>query len=144
MNRSNPTPLAPLDEDLNRTLRHLARERELVEARRRIEEEILVEEGVDSKEEESEAEMAANQPAQGAAVEEQRRTMGYYMDPRPTNIQLAIRHPPVAANNFEIKHTLVTMIQNSALFHGLSNESLMEHVQHFIVLAWSLKINGVP
>ncbi|CAL1353779.1 unnamed protein product [Linum trigynum] len=38
MTRSNPAPLLPRDEDINRTLRLLARERELVEARRRGEE----------------------------------------------------------------------------------------------------------
>ncbi|CAL1413684.1 unnamed protein product [Linum trigynum] len=101
MTQSNSTPLAPLDEDLKRTLRHLARERELAEARRRIKEEVVVEEGVEFEEEGSEAEMAANQPAQEeAAAEEQPRTMGYYMAPRPTDIQPAIRHPPVAANIF--------------------------------------------
>ncbi|CAL1370201.1 unnamed protein product [Linum trigynum] len=104
MIRSSPTPLAPLDEDLNRTLRHLAHERELAEARRRIEEEVVVEEGVDSEEEGSVAEMADNQPAQGrVAAEEQPSTMGYYMAPRLADIQPAIRHPPMAANNFEIK-----------------------------------------
>ncbi|CAL1360931.1 unnamed protein product [Linum trigynum] len=36
------------------------------------------------------------------------------------------------------------MIQNNALFHGLSNESPRELVQKFIKLAGSLKINGVP
>ncbi|CAL1381779.1 unnamed protein product [Linum trigynum] len=83
---------APLDKNLNRTLRLLAREWELVEARRRIEERgqpqfghevegVAVEEEFESKEEGSEAEMVANQEAQ-AEVAEQPRTMGYYMAPR--------------------------------------------------------------
>ncbi|CAL1382162.1 unnamed protein product [Linum trigynum] len=89
--------------------------------------------------------MAANQPAQGGAVaEEQPRTMGYYLAPMAADIQPAIRHPPVAANNFEIKPDLVTMIQSNSLFHGVSNEPPTEHVQKFIELAESLKINGVP
>ncbi|CAL1379091.1 unnamed protein product [Linum trigynum] len=49
----------------------------------------------------------------------------------------------MAANNFEFKPALVTMIQNNALFHGLSNESPREHVQKFIELAGSLEINVV-
>ncbi|CAL1370219.1 unnamed protein product [Linum trigynum] len=129
MTRSNPTPLAPLDENLNHTLRHLARERELAVDVRRIEKEIVVEEGFDSEEEGSEANMSDNQPAPGGAVtEEQPRTMGYYMAPRTVDILPAIQYPLVVSKNFEIKPALVTMIQNNALFHGISNESPREHV----------------
>ncbi|CAL1381788.1 unnamed protein product [Linum trigynum] len=72
------------------------------------------------------------------------RTMGYYIAPRSVDIQLPILHPPVAANNFQIKSTLVTMIQSNALFHCHESESLREHVQRFLELAGSLKIEGVP
>ncbi|CAL1388932.1 unnamed protein product [Linum trigynum] len=50
----------------------------------------------------------------------------------------------MAANNFEIKPALVTMIQSNALFHGHESESPREYVQRFLELAGSLKINGVP
>ncbi|CAL1408044.1 unnamed protein product [Linum trigynum] len=66
------------------------------------------------------------------------------MAPWVENIQSPILHPSVAANNFEIKPALVTMIQNNALFHGITSESPREHVQRFLELAGSLKINGVP
>ncbi|CAL1389045.1 unnamed protein product [Linum trigynum] len=71
------------------------------------------------------------------------RMMGYYMAPRPADIQSSILHPPVAANNFEIKPALVTMIQSNALFHGHESESPREHVHRILELAGSLKINGV-
>ncbi|CAL1388851.1 unnamed protein product [Linum trigynum] len=88
--------------------------------------------------------MAANYTTQGgAAAEKQLRTMGYYIAPMAADIQPDIRHLPMAANNFEIKPTLITIIQNNSLFHGLSNESPREHIQKFIELAGSLKINGV-
>ncbi|CAL1401862.1 unnamed protein product [Linum trigynum] len=69
--------------------------------------------------------------------------MGYYMATRAADIQSPILHPPMAANNFEIKPSLVTMIQQNAYFHGLSHESPREHVQRFLELAGSMKINGV-
>ncbi|CAL1354433.1 unnamed protein product [Linum trigynum] len=69
---------------------------------------------------------------------------GYYMAPKPADIQSPILHPPVVANNFEIKPALVTMIQSNALFHGHESESPKEHVQRFLEFARSLKINGVP
>ncbi|CAL1400322.1 unnamed protein product [Linum trigynum] len=120
MTRSNPTPLAPLDENLNRTLRLLAREWELAEARRRIEErgqpqvgheveEVVVEEEFESEEEEgSEAEMAENQNAPDG--DDEPRTMDYYMAQRAVDIRSTNLHPLVVANNFEIKRDLVTMI----------------------------------
>ncbi|CAL1395648.1 unnamed protein product [Linum trigynum] len=154
MNRSNLTPLIPLDEDINRTLRFLALEKEQAEARKRRSEEGGQHVGaeVEGIEREVEVEMAANQPQAAnptpnanaeAEAEEEPRTMGYYMAPRAADIQLPILHPPVAANNFEIKPSIVSMIQQNAYFHGLSHESPREHVQRFLELARSLKINNV-
>ncbi|CAL1378900.1 unnamed protein product [Linum trigynum] len=124
MTRSNPTPLTPLDEDINRTLRLLAREREQAEARRRSEERgKQVGLGIEGIEGEFEVEMAGDQhrganllpiPNFEARVEEEPRTMRYYMAPRAADIQSPILHPPVAANNFEIKPSLATMIQQNA------------------------------
>ncbi|CAL1412254.1 unnamed protein product [Linum trigynum] len=162
MTRSNPTPLLPRDEDINRTLRLLAREREIAEERRRSEERGQQfgpgVSGVEVEEVEGEpdigVEMAGNQREAGAAQahnlndaemeKESPRTMGYYMAPRPEDIQYPIIHPPVASNNFEFKPALVTMIHNNALFHGHSTESPREHVQRFMELAGILKINGMP
>ncbi|CAL1370315.1 unnamed protein product [Linum trigynum] len=97
MTRSNPIPLLPSDEDINRTLRLLARERELAEARSRSEERGQQfgpgVRGVEVEEVEGEpdigVEMAGNQREVGAAQdrnlndaateEEIPRKMGYYM-----------------------------------------------------------------
>ncbi|CAL1412302.1 unnamed protein product [Linum trigynum] len=154
MTRSNPTPLTPLDEDINQTLRLLAREREQAEARRRSEERgQQVDHGIEVVKEEVEVEMAGNQnrganplpnPNGEAGAEKGLRNMRYYMAPRAEDILYPILHPPVAANNFEIKPSLVTMIQQNAYFHGLTHESPREHVQRFLELAGSLKINGIP
>ncbi|CAL1412039.1 unnamed protein product [Linum trigynum] len=84
-----------------------------------------------------------NQNEEAGAVEEP-RTMGYYMAPRAADIQSPILHPPLAANNFEIKPSFVMMIQNNALFHGLANESPREHVQRFLEVVGSLKIKVFP
>ncbi|CAL1378554.1 unnamed protein product [Linum trigynum] len=70
--------------------------------------------------------------------------MGYYMAPRVADIQPTILHPLVAANNFEIKLRLVTMMKNNEQFHCLKDNSVREHIQRFIELAECLKINGVP
>ncbi|CAL1370891.1 unnamed protein product [Linum trigynum] len=154
MTRSNPTPLLPREEDINRTLPLLARDRELAEARRRSEEWNQREEG---EEEEGEpivgAEIAENQREAKAgqarnlndvvAEKEAPTTMGYYIAPRPADIQSPILNPPIAANNFNIKLDLVTMIENNALFHGHATESAREHIQRFLELAGSLKINGM-
>ncbi|CAL1381906.1 unnamed protein product [Linum trigynum] len=131
MTRSNPTPLLPLGEDINRTLQLLARERELAEARRRSErrgqqlgagisgevvEEVEVEPVIEVEMEWNQRQDAAQAHQLNDAAEEEDapRTMGYYMAPRPADIQSPILHPPVAANNFDINPTLATMIQSNA------------------------------
>ncbi|CAL1400388.1 unnamed protein product [Linum trigynum] len=105
MTRSNPTPLVPLDENINKTLRLLAWERELAESMRRSEErgqqlcpgvsgvevegvEGEVDIGVEMVENQREGGAAqAHNHNDEAAEEEAPRTMRYYMAPRPADIQ---------------------------------------------------------
>ncbi|CAA7037212.1 unnamed protein product [Microthlaspi erraticum] len=50
--------------------------------------------------------------------------------------------PAVANNNFEIKSSLISMIQNNK-FHGLPVENPLEHLDEFDRLCGLTKINGV-
>ncbi|CAL1381408.1 unnamed protein product [Linum trigynum] len=103
MTRSNSAPLLPLDEDINRTLRLLARKRELAEAMRSEIRGQHLGPGVSGEEvEEVEVElvvvveMAWNQRQDGASQacqlndaaeeEEAPRMMGYYIATRPADI----------------------------------------------------------
>ncbi|KAG7592857.1 Retrotransposon gag domain [Arabidopsis thaliana x Arabidopsis arenosa] len=53
-----------------------------------------------------------------------------------------IRAPPVENNNFEIKSSLINMVQGSK-FHGLSMEDPLDHLDQFDMLCSTVKINGI-
>jgi len=53
-----------------------------------------------------------------------------------------IQTPPVENNNFEIKSSLINMVQSSK-FHGLSIEDLLDHLNQFYMLYSTVKINGI-
>ena len=50
--------------------------------------------------------------------------------------------PPIAANNFEIKPSMVQMIQNSQ-FHGLPTEDPVVHMTRFVDSCTTLNMDGV-
>ena len=54
----------------------------------------------------------------------------------------AIRQPTVDANNFELKPTLITMVQQHQ-FTGHPTEDPNEHLGRFLRMANTVKLNGV-
>ena len=60
----------------------------------------------------------------------------------PTVVQIAIRRPPIQANNFELKSVTLQMLQN-ILFHGLPNENPNMHLTNFLEVCDTIKYNRV-
>ena len=60
----------------------------------------------------------------------------------PTVVQLAIRRPPIQANNFELKGVTLQMLHNMQ-FHGLPSENPNAHLTSFIEVCDTIKYNGV-
>ena len=60
----------------------------------------------------------------------------------PTVVQLAIRRPPIQANNFELKGVTLQMLNNIE-FHGLPSENSNAHLTSFIEVCDTVKYNGV-
>ena len=54
----------------------------------------------------------------------------------------ALRQPPIKANNFELKLTLITMVQQHQ-FTGYHNEDPNEHLGRFMRMENIVKLNGV-
>ena len=54
----------------------------------------------------------------------------------------AVRQPPIEANNFELKPTLITMVQQHQ-FTGHPSEDPNEHLGRFMRMANIVKLNGV-
>ena len=59
-----------------------------------------------------------------------------------TVVQMAIRRPPIQANNFELKSVTLQMLQN-ILFHGLPNENPNMHLTNFLEVCDMIKYNRV-
>ena len=60
----------------------------------------------------------------------------------PIVVQLAIRQPPIQANNFELKGETLQML-NNIQFHGLQTKNSNAHLTNFIEIRDTVKYNGV-
>ncbi|KAJ1380154.1 hypothetical protein SESBI_46286, partial [Sesbania bispinosa] len=60
----------------------------------------------------------------------ERRTLEDYSQPRPRNYAPIVR-PPIQANNFEIKPTLLHLVQQDQ-FNGHASEDPNDHLQNFL------------
>jgi len=71
-----------------------------------------------------------------------RRTLPDYSMPNTNNYQGSIVRHPVQAKNFEIKPTLLAVIQQNQ-FRGAVSEDPNSHLENFLAICDPLKINGV-
>ncbi|KAA3481381.1 oligopeptide transporter 4-like [Gossypium australe] len=55
-----------------------------------------------------------------------------------------INRPAVNANNFEIKPTMIEMIQSNLQFRGSTNEDPNQHRKWLLTIFNTFKYNGVP
>ena len=73
---------------------------------------------------------------------DQQRNIGAGDAPKNDHQRQGIVPPPVQNNNFEIKSSLISMIQGNK-FHGLPMEDPLDHLDSFDKLCGLTKINGV-
>ncbi|XP_056845110.1 uncharacterized protein LOC130496748 [Raphanus sativus] len=72
----------------------------------------------------------------------QARAIGAHDQPNIHGNRAGIRAPAVENNNFEIKSSLINMIQSNK-YHGLALEDPLDHLDNFDQLCGTIKINGV-
>ncbi|KAF8044529.1 hypothetical protein N665_8480s0001, partial [Sinapis alba] len=72
----------------------------------------------------------------------QARPIGTYDQPYIHGNRLGIRAPAVAANNFEIKSSLINMIENHK-YNGLPLEDPFDHLDQFNKYCGLSKTNGI-
>ena len=71
------------------------------------------------------------------------RTNLDYSRPDLQGITSSVVRPRVQANNFEIKPSMIKMVQDNAQFEGLQDEDPTTHVRLFLELCDTFKFNGV-
>ena len=62
---------------------------------------------------------------------------------RPRN-RAGVIIPPIQANNFELKSSTIQMVQSYGQFSGGIHENPSEHLDKFLMVADTVKYNGVP
>ena len=68
--------------------------------------------------------------------------MKNYLAPTLEGCSSIIMKPPIQANNFELKMSLIWFIQQHCQFVGLSSEDPNEHLSNFLEICDTIKING--
>ena len=125
MHRKQDSDLLPADTELERTLRRLRKIK-------RVERATMVDEINDQKVEQR---TAAGRPPMKDTIEDFWRAI----------IQeeySAIKQPTVDANNFELKPTLITMVQQNQ-FTGHPTEDPNEHLGRFLRMENIVNLNGI-
>ena len=72
----------------------------------------------------------------------ERRTLGDFAMPDISGSFGGIVAPAIANNNFEIKPSIIQMVQNNQ-FRGLQGEDPYAHILTFLNVCATFKINGV-
>ncbi|QHN87046.1 Retrotransposon gag protein [Arachis hypogaea] len=75
--------------------------------------------------------------------DQQRRMLGSYSAPTADLYGKSIVVPPIAANNFEMKPQLVTLVQQNCQYHGLPHEDPNQFISNFLQICDTMKTNGV-
>ncbi|WRX24303.1 Retrotransposon gag domain - like 10 [Theobroma cacao] len=66
-----------------------------------------------------------------------------YAVPQVQNLHSSIRRPLIQANNFEIKPSIIQMIQTAVQFGGLPNDDSNAHIINFLEICDTFKANDV-
>ena len=125
MHRKPESDLSTLDTELERTLRNLRKVKRAGEA--------------------TMADERINQTVEQETASERLQrhdTMEDFWRPIIQAEYSAVRQPAVEANNFELKPTLITMVQQHQ-FIGHPIEDPNEHLGRFLRMANTIKLNGV-
>ena len=83
-----------------------------------------------------------NQLNSNRMAQSERRTLGDFAMPDISSSFSGIVAPAIANNNFEIKPSIIQMVQNNK-FEGLQGEDPYSHILTFLNVCATFKINGV-
>ncbi|KAL4365790.1 hypothetical protein AHAS_Ahas07G0141300 [Arachis hypogaea] len=79
----------------------------------------------------------------GNHVGQERRVLGYYINPNPGNCGSSILKPTIHANNFELKPQLITLVQNNCSYGGGAQKDPNQHLNTFLRICDTVKSYSV-
>ncbi|XP_016164713.1 uncharacterized protein LOC107607256 [Arachis ipaensis] len=121
-------------------------ERTFLRLRREVRgKEVIGEEGLEEDLDVTMEEEVHNHAREGASnhAGQERRVLGFYINPNPGNCRSSILKPAIHANNFELKPQLITLVQNNCSFGGSAQEDLNQHLTTFLRICDTVKANGI-
>ena len=77
------------------------------------------------------------------AGQEDERTISDYAKPTLDGLTSSIIRPTIEANNFEIKHHIIQLLQTNNTFSGSPEEDPNSHLEDFLEICDIFKVNGV-
>lgn len=80
---------------------------------------------------------------QAAGLNPHERSLRNYILPSLNGVLPSIRALGVDGNNFELKSSLIQMVQSNDQFRGTGEEDPFMHLANFMELCGTLKMNGV-
>ncbi|KAK1423118.1 hypothetical protein QVD17_18413 [Tagetes erecta] len=72
-----------------------------------------------------------------------RRVVADYSRPTQANARPSITRPTVAANNWQIPPQIISLIRSTVQFHGLPDEDPTAHLNQFVSICDTFRINNV-
>ena len=82
--------------------------------------------------------------ARATKAQNHKRTLMEYAQPSIDGTVSCIRKLAIQANNFELKPSYVSIIQNSVQFHRLPSEDPNLYIAYFLDICDMFRVNGVP
>ena len=137
-----PTDLVPRVEDIRTLKREIARRRREEEQQAHLDRLGFVMDQHQNQPQDGEGNGQGADNLRPQYPHRQARAIGTHDDPNIHGHRAGIRAPAVENNNFEIKSSVINMIQSNK-YHGLALEDPLDHLDNFDKLCGTTKINGV-
>ncbi|WZZ50009.1 hypothetical protein YC2023_050116 [Brassica napus] len=136
-----PTDLVPRVEDIRALEREIARRRREEEQHAHLDRLGFVMDQHQNKPQDGEGNGQGADNLRPQQQHRQARAIGTHEEPNIHGHRAGIRAPAVENKNFEIKSSLINMIQSNK-YHGLALEDPLDHLDNFDKLCGTTKING--
>ncbi|KAI3773693.1 hypothetical protein L1987_48223 [Smallanthus sonchifolius] len=87
-------------------------------------------------------EAVGNTQPEDTMADLEERNMTYYAKPSLGGYESSVAQPAIAANNFEIKSSIIHLVETSSQFNGRPDEDPNAHIARFLRICATFKIHN--